>query len=336
MKVLITGGAGVLGSNLSMMMLKRGYDVTVMDIVRPEEAWRLEEIIDSLNYLWKSTLDISREDVKNFDIVIDCAIGSADRPFGTSSPEHSAYGNVFPALHLLEAVKKIQNRQNPVIIYPSSFNALYGHGSKAYNEDFLPNPISLYGWTKASTELLYMAYHKSYDIPVIITRTASAYGPKGRSDELPHKLIIYALKRNQKFYLRSPLATRLWTYAKDIMNFYDKLLDLLEKDPEVIYGKTLHCAGNKKNEIIKNVELANKIKHLTNSDMEIIMGEYEPGETIGGTPLTFNVDNSYTQSILRWKPSYTIDDGLKETIEWFKENLWRYNIVSGVDKNEQK
>ncbi|MCD5401643.1 NAD(P)-dependent oxidoreductase [candidate division NPL-UPA2 bacterium] len=330
MNVLITGGAGVLGSNLASLIVKNGYKVKAMDIVRPEEAWRLEEIIEDIEYLWKSVNDVSITDINKIDVIIDCAIGSADRPFGLSSPSHTVYGNIFPALHLLEVVKHIDDKKRPFIIYSSSFNALYGHGNTKYQERLLPNPSSLYGWTKASAELLYLTYHKAYDIPVVITRTSSAFGPKGRSDELPHKLIINGLKASEKFYLRSPHAKRSWIYIKDILNFYKKLFRFLEEFPSELNGLRLHVTGNETDEIIENIKLAEKIKELTNSNMKIVKGEYEPGEIVKGKPISFNTDDSITRKFLKWKPEYSIEEGLKETINWFKENLWRYNTMSNT------
>jgi CDP-glucose 4,6-dehydratase len=156
-------------------------------------------------------------------------------------------------------------------------------------------------------------------VPVIITRVGSCFGPKGRSDELPHRLIIYALK-NRKFYLRSPRAKRLWTYSRDAIRFYERLFEKLDE----CVGLTLHCAGNKNNEILENIELARMVKKLTNDDMEIIEGEYELGEIVDGKPIEFQTDCSFTRELLGWKPKYSVEEGLRRTIEWFKKNLWRY------------
>jgi len=327
MKVLIMGGAGVLGSNIAEFLVESGYSVEVIDIVRPEEAWRLRDVIDSVSYIWKSAIDISRDDLKDTDIIFDCAIGSADRPFGNYSPEHTVEGNILPPLHLLEAVRRLDNK--PLIIYPSSFNALYGHGQTVYSESLLPNPTSVYGWTKAAAELLYITYYRSHKVPVIVTRTSSAFGPKGRSDELPHKLIIYALNGSKSFYLRSPRAKRLWTYTKDVLGFYKKLLDHIETSRDELVGRVLHVAGNKTNRIVENITLANIIKDLTNSEMEIIEGDYEPGELVYGKPVSFNIDTSLTRKLVGWKPRYSLKGGLKETIAWFEDNLWRYAIPKG-------
>lgn len=308
MRVWVCGIAGVLGSSLANTLSKEGYEVLGNDVVRREEAWRLEVEVP---YLWKSTWDLTRKDLEGVDVVVDASIGFADRPFGDSSPLTTLWSNVMPIARLLEVVRRMEKK--PVVVYPSSFNALYGH--RLIKESCLPSPTNLYGATKGIAELLCLTYLRAYEVPVIISRVGSAFGPKGRSDELPQRLIIFALK-GKKFVLRSPYAKRLWTYSKDVMEFYLRLLERLDE----CVGKVLHCAGNKYDEIITNVELAERIKRFL--PLEYELGEYEPGEK----GIDFKVDCSYTRELLGWKPKYSIGEGLKETIIWFESNLGRYRV----------
>ena len=319
MRAVVTGAAGVLGSSLCELLVKRGYRVVAIDVVRVEEAWRLRDVIDRVQYVWKSEIDVTSDDIRGADVVFDCALAFADRPLGISSPRHTLIGNLLPPLSLLEVARHLDEK--PILIYPSSFNAVYGY--KHITENCMPNPTSLYGATKGCAELLYLAYHRAHDIPVVVTRVGSAFGSKGRSDELPHRLIIYALK-NKDFYLRSPRARRLWCYSKDVLRFYEKLLDFAEDEPEAVVGRVLHCAGNRGDKVVTNLELAEIIKNLTGSAMKIIEGDYEPGELVGGEPISFTFDSSYTRKLLKWEPVYSLEDGLRETIKWFKENLYYY------------
>src|SRR5271157_2476802 len=125
--VLICGGAGTLGSGLSRLFLGKGYNVSILDTVRYDEAWKLSEagVRDKIEYIWKSTIDIDEKDLEGMDLVIDCGLAVADRPEGILSPEHTVLGNILPPLHLLETVKDMKKK--PVLVYPSSFNARYGH-----------------------------------------------------------------------------------------------------------------------------------------------------------------------------------------------------------------
>ncbi|MDG6220318.1 MAG: NAD(P)-dependent oxidoreductase [Candidatus Thermoplasmatota archaeon] len=326
MNVLITGSAGVLGSSLAKSLMCRGFRITAMDTVRPEEAWRLKSIISDIKYVWKSVDDITERDLKKIDLIFDCAIGSPDRPFGQSSPIHTTLGNIVPPLNLLERTRHLDKK--PIIVYPSSFNALYGHNCGIFNENTLPLPTSVYGWSKASVELLYKTYYFSYGVPVIITRTSSAFGPRGRSDELPHKLIIYALRNADFFQLRSPKSRRLWTYIGDALDFYEKLTEKLCSNSDELIGSVLHVAGNKNDTILENVQLAKIIKSLTKSDMKIEEGKYESGEFVNGNPINFSIDTSFTKKMLNWQPKWSVEDGMKKTIAWFEENIEQYNNPS--------
>ena len=319
MKALVAGGAGVLGSNLSWLLLKKGYQVTVMDIVRREEAWRLADlgVLDDVNYVWKNVADVTADEVKGYDLVIDCAIGYADRPMGISSPTSVTLGNLLPPLRLLEALRQADFKG--YAIYPSSFNALYGHRTGAVFSEFTPPlPNNVYGWTKGAAELLYHSYRRQYGLRTLVTRVGSAFGPRGRSDELPHRLIIYGLL-GRRFTLRSPYAKRVWTYAEDAIGFYDRLLERLDD----VYESgvfTLHLVGNKGDEVTTNVELAKRVKKYVPS-LDWVEGEYEPGER----DVDFTYDSTLTRTLLKWSPQFSLDEGIERTVAWFKENLWRYS-----------
>lgn len=318
MKTFITGIAGVLGSNLATMLVSLGHDVKGCDVIRRDEAWRLQPIFDKIVYFWKSTIDVGAE-VEGVDVIIDCGLGFADRPFGNDSPVSTTIGNVLPPLCLLERIRRMPRM--PVIIYPSSFNSLYGHVGATFVENMSQFPTSVYGWTKASVEQLYRVYRIMYGLPVILTRVGSAYGERMRSDELMAKLVIHSLQGKQKFYLRSPRAKRLWTHVEDVLSFYDCLLKKLDS----CIGETLHCAGNLGDRILENAEIADRIVETAGTHMEIVEGEYEPGETVFGTPISFSIDSHHTRELLGWRPRVSLEEGIKKTVDWFRANLWRFS-----------
>lgn len=315
MKVLILGAAGVLGSALIEKFLSMGFSVRCLDVCRIDEAWRLNDIGRAIEYVWKASSDLLTDDLRGIDVIVDGGLGVADRPLGNSSPSYTLTTNVHPSLQILETIRHLSGKK-PIVIYPSSFNALYGHrnGSK-YSPKMLPNPSSLYGWTKAAVELLYMTYHKAHDIPYVITRVGSGYGPRMRSDEFPARVMLNIL-RGKDLIVRSPNARRLWTYIGDIIDFYGKLMD----DLGSYTGQILHCAGNVGDEIVTNMSLARLIAKIGRKHVGIRSGEYEPGEFVDGKPISFGVDN---RSPL-WKPRFTLRQGMTKTYEWFEQNLFRY------------
>lgn len=316
MRVMILGAAGVLGSALTEKLLGMGLKVRAVDVCRIGEAWRLSSSRDRIEYLWKASSDILRSDLQGVDVVVDGGIGVADRPLGDSSPEYTSMHNIEPSLHLLEAVRHLPPGRRPTLIYPSSFNALYGHpNGSTLSPDLLPNPASVYGWTKASVELLYSTYQKAYAVPTVICRVGSGYGPKMRSDELPARLILDTL-RKARIRLRSPQSRRLWTYVGDIVPFYERLLNEVEDH----VGETIHCAGNVGNAIVTNLQLARMIGRIAGRRVSVIEEGYEAGELLDASPVAFGVG---AESPL-WRPKYSLEDGLGRTFGWFKENLWRY------------
>ncbi len=299
--------------------------VTVIDVCRKDEAWRLFDVFDRVKYLWKSETDIRTSDLRDINVVVDCAIGYADRPFGNESPRTTLQSNISPSLNLLESVKKMDNK--PIMIYPSSFNALYGHFDSTITEDTLPLPTSIYGWTKASAELLYLTYYFSYKVPVIITRTSSTFGPGGRSDELPHRLMISIIRGDKEFPLRSPNSKRLWTYSQDAFSFYDKLTGVLETYPEKLIGKVLHLGGNAGDRNLTNIELTEIIQKVSSSNININLEDYEPGELVEGKPISFLQNARKTRELLNWNPKWRLEDSLKETFHSFCKHRDRYGIA---------
>ena len=312
----MTGAAGVIGSALCDRFAGDGHAVRGLDVCRLDEAWRLAGSRDSIEYLWKATNDLVRGDLAGVDVVIDCGLGVADRPLGGASPSYTASSNVLPPLRLLDLASRMAPAEAPVLVYPSSFNTLYGHpaGSK-YTAGMQPLPSSLYGWTKAAVELLYASYHRSHGVRCVITRVGSGYGARMRSDEFPARLMLDAL-RGRPTTVRSPGAKRLWTYGEDVVEFYSRLVESAGEHA----GSTLHCAGNADGRIVDNMELARTVRAISGRSMEIEPGEYEPGEIVDGGPVSFDVEWDAPM----WSPRFTLEEGMRRTLAWFEANLGRY------------
>lgn len=317
MKVLVVGAAGVVGSALTERFLDMGMAVDCLDVRRLDEAWRLNEVRDQVKYIWKASNDLMRDDLRGVDAVIDAGLGVADRPLGNNSPAYTVMANIYPPLRILDTVSRMNRDEMPVVIYPSSFNTLYGHPpGSMYSAKMLPSPSSVYGWTKAAAELLCMTYHRAHGVPCIVTRVGSGYGARMRSDELPARLILNVL-RGRDILLRSPEAKRLWTYGEDIIDFYEKLVG----DAKQYVGQTLHCAGNADNMIVTNVQLAQLVAEIGGrEDVVITPGPYEAGEMVDGRPVSFDIEGHSSL----WKPKFTLREGMTRTMEWFRENLSRY------------
>ncbi len=323
MKIWITGIAGTLGSTLASYLVDKGFTVAGNDIIRLREAWKIHDIQDRITYHWKSTIDMHENDLKDVDIVFDSGIGYADRPFGIKSPITNYMGNIMPSVVLSNILRRID--KPPTLIYPSSFNVYYGLQSNngirevTVSESSHITPSSEYGWSKASVELLYNSMHLEYNVPTIITTVGSEFGKKMRTDELVARLILDLIdvKKGIKktIPLRSPESSRLWGYAMDIMPAYLKIIEHIQD----YNGSRLFLAGNKGDKIVTNIELLKIISGLMDiEDYEVKFESYEPGEMINNKPISFKMDASLSRAILGWQPSYTLEQGLKEVIHYFR------------------
>ena len=324
MKILVLGGAGELGSNFSKLCIEMGHTIRIIDITRFYEATRLKElgIEDKVDYRWKSSFDLSSEDCSDTDILLDCAC-QADRPLGTSAPIYTLTENLFGPIHILETIVKMRNihKNLPFIIYPSSSVEFLGvpKEEQPITEFTYPKPTNLYGYTKWAAEELYMTYHRAFKIPFLIFRTGSCYGPMMRTDQFIAQCIIKCLQKKD-IRVKSPLATRTYTYTGDVMKFYKLFLEKFEKDSEQFNGVTIANGGNKEDKPYSTFEAAQLIQKLVgNSSNKIVPEDYEIGEFINGKPVYQWEKSALAYKILGWTPQYTLEDGLKETISWFRK-----------------
>jgi len=320
MEVLVLGGSGELGSNFSKLCLELGHEVTIVDLERFYEAWRLKElgIADKVKYVWKSTFDLNVSDFQNgFDLVLDCAC-QADRPLGTSSPKHTLLDNLLGPLTLLEVVSDLSIRT--FIIYPSSSVEFLGvpKEEQPLTEESHPKPTNLYGLTKWMAEELYLAYYRTFDVPSMIIRTGSCYGPMMRTDQFIAQCIIKCLK-NEDVIVKSPFATRTYTYTGDVLRFYRLLLKKFEQDPTLFEGQIIANGGNAENKPYETIEVATIIQSLTNSQSSLKQAAYEAGELVDRLPVYQHEESVVAPKLLGWKPEYTLEQGLRETIDWFKK-----------------
>jgi len=323
MKILVLGGAGELGSNFSKLCLDMGHEVRIIDLVRFFEAWRLRElgIADKVEYVWKSTLDLTCEDVAPFGLILDCAC-QADRPLGTNSPRHTLTDNLLGPLHLLETIKQVSNYK-PFIIYPSSSVEFLGvpKEEQPITERTYPKPTNLYGLTKWMAEELYLTYYRTFNIPCMIIRTGSCYGPMMRTDQFIAQCIIKCL-RGEDVIVKSPEATRTYTYTGDVLQFYKLLLEKFEADWVPFQGLIIANGGNAENKPYETIEIAKMIQEITNSDNNIFEGNYEYGEqTLDGKPVFQWEKGEVAEKMLGWKPIYTLRHGLIDTVDWFEKWL---------------
>ena len=330
-KVLITGAAGFIGYHLSKALLKKGYSVAGVDNMNDYydvrlKYSRLEEIKSFQKFVFRkgdlADMEFIDEIFFDFkpDIVVNLAAQAGVR-YSMENPKAYIQSNIVGFYNVLEACRRYPPRH---LIYASS-SSIYGANQKTPFEetDFTDCPISLYGATKKSNELMAYSYSSLYNIPMTGLRLFTVYGPMGRPD------MAYFLF-TQKYFERKPIVIynnhdmqddlfRDFTYIDDII---DGVQRIMHKIPDVKIPHRIFNIGN--NRPVKLMDfIATLEKSLSRALGEDVEFEkiFEPVKA-GDVPLTYASIDSI-QKITGFEPQTTIEEGLKNFADWYVEY---YNV----------
>lgn len=300
---LITGGAGALGSSLANILLEKGYEVKVVDIIPKHNAYKLEPILDQVTYYWKSCEDIATENLKGVDLVAHCA-AQPDRPLGISSPLYTIHKNTMELAALLEACRKASIQK---FLYPGSGTIFLGvpPEQQPITEETTPRPTNPYSASKYMDEILCDSYRICFGVPTVILRSGLVYGEGMRLDISIAQFIMKAL-RNETIVVKSPLTTRTPTHIEDVLKFWSVVIEL---EPEKVVGQIFHSVFGREYTML---EIAKTVKETLNSQSEISKSGYELGEIIEGKPLR-QWTTSTKNTFLGVEPSIDLREGVKKT-----------------------
>ncbi|HCD08834.1 MAG TPA: UDP-glucose 4-epimerase [Thermoanaerobacter sp.] len=302
MKVLVTGGAGFIGSHVVDLLIENGYEVIIVDNFSTGK----EEFINKKAIFYKK--DITDENLCEIfkkekpDYVIHQA-AQIEVQKSIDNPVFDAKVNILGTVYLLECCRKSGVKK---VIYASSA-AVYG------NPEYLPidekhkvNPISYYGISKHTPEHYFEVYRQLYGLKYTILRYANVYGirqdPKGEGGVISI-FIDKMLKGERPIIFGDGNQTRDFVYVKDVAKA--NLLALERGDNEVV-----NISTNKPTSINELVEIMNKIM---NTSLKPIYAEPRKGDIIHSY-----LDNKKALDVLGWKPEYSLEEGLRETIEYYR------------------
>lgn len=316
MKILVTGSEGFIGSHLTELLVEKGFEVKAFVRYNFENDWGwLEES------KYKNDIEIYTGDVRDFDSVYD-AMKDVDVvfhlaaligiPYSYISPLAYIKTNTEGTYNILESGRKLNLKR--III--TSTSEIYGTAQYVPIDEKHPyNPQSPYAASKASADHLALSYYRSFGTPVTIIRPFNTYGPRQSARAVIPTIISQILAGKKQIKLGNLSPTRDLNYVKDIANGFITV-GLNENTIGDVYN-----LGSGQEISIK--DLAEKIIELTGKEVEII------GDTQRIRPEKSEVERLLSNAekakkVTGWEPKYTLKEGLKETIDWIKDNLQYY------------
>lgn len=335
--ILVTGGAGFIGSNFIKFMLCKYPNYKIINVDTLTYAGNLENLRDISN---NSNYVFIKEDIRNrtnieqiftrynIDYVVNFAAEShVDRSI--VEPELFLLTNVIGTQVLLDVAKN-HWKVNPNDKYSREFNvgvkflqvstdevygALGATGMFTENMPLLPN--SPYSASKASADMIVRAYYETFGMPVNITRCSNNYGPYQFPEKLIPLMINNCLKNKELPVYGDGMQVRDWLHVYDHCSAIDTVLH------NGLIGEVYNIGGNNERTNIEIVKLI--IKTIGKSETLIKYVKDRPGHD-----RRYAIDNTKITTQLGWTPKYTFEQGMKESIDWYLRNTqWIEDIVSG-------
>lgn len=327
MKLMVTGGAGFIGSNFIHYMLEIYDDIQVGNFDSLTYAGNLENLADiegDSRYSFmkgdiSSAADITKAlDLWKPDAVINFAAEShVDRSIHFGASEFIRT-NIVGVQLLLDAVRSAGVKRYVQI----STDEIYGSADQGevFTEKTLIRPNNPYSATKASADLLVRAAYKSYGMDVVITRCSNNYGSHQFPEKLIPLMVINALQGQPLPVYGDGMHTRDWIYVKDHCSAIDAVLRGGKS------GEIYNIGGTPD---FPNIEIVKRILNILGKDDSLI-------KYVGDRPghdRRYAMDYSKISRELGWKPAYCFDEALESTVRWYTDNRsWWKRVQEGKYK----
>ncbi|KPI56298.1 spore coat protein [Clostridioides difficile] len=325
-KILITGGAGFIGSNFVHYILNKYVDYFIVNLDLLTYAGNLEtlrEIQDKPNYKFVKGDISDKEQVyklfeeEKFDIVVNFAAEShVDK--SVENPQLFIQTNVMGTQVLLDASRKYGVKRYHQI----STDEVYGdlpidRKDLFFTEKSSINPSSPYSASKTAADLLVSSYYRTYGLPTTISRCSNNYGPYHFPEKLIPLMILNALEDKQLPVYGNGENVRDWLHVYD----HCTAIDLIIHKGKI--GEVYNIGGHNER---SNIEVVKNILNLLGKSEDLISYVNDrPGHD-----LRYAIDPSKIENELGWKAKYDFDLGIRETIKWYVEHEYWWRAILSV------
>ncbi len=330
MTIIVTGGAGFIGGNFVHYMLEKynDYRIVCLDaLTYAGNMETLEDVMDNPNFRFAKGDIADREFVYNLfeeekpEIVVNFAAEShVDRSI--ENPEIFLKTNIIGTSVLMDACRKYGIKR----YHQVSTDEVYGdlpldRPDLFFTEDTPIHTSSPYSASKASADLLVMAYGRTYKLPVTISRCSNNYGPYHFPEKLIPLVIANVLNDKPVPVYGKGENVRDWLYVKD----HCSAIDLIIHNGKV--GEVYNIGGHNERTNLQVVKTI--INALGKSENLITYVTDRPGHD-----MRYAIDPTKIHNELGWLPETSFDEGIKKTIQWYLDNeKWWKNIISGEYQN---
>ena len=340
--ILITGGAGFIGSHVIRRMVNLSPDTRILNLDQLTYAGNLENLKDIENL---PNYQFIRGDItdtafleklfgdEEIDRVIHLAAEShVDRSI--ADPMAFINTNIIGTVNLLNSCRRAWKDMNGKLFYHISTDEVYGSLGKdgLFTEETAYDPRSPYSASKASSDHLVRAYHHTYGLPVVLSNCSNNYGP----NQFPEKLIPLAI---HNILHMKPIPVygkgdniRDWLYVED----HASAIELIFQ--KGVHGRTYNIGGLNE---WTNIDLIRLLCQIMDERLERSTGTSEKLITFvkdrAGHDLRYAIDSTRIEKELNWKPSLTFERGLALTVDWYlKHKAWMENVTSGAYQSYYK
>ena len=317
-KVLVTGADGFIGSHLVELLVSKGASVRALSYYNSFNYWGWLEDIDCLDSIEVVTGDIRdphlcKEITQGIDVVFHLA-ALISIPYSYMAPDSFVDTNIKGTLNICQAA--LENRCSKVL--HTSTSEVYGTAIYVPIDEKHPlQPQSPYSASKIGADMIAESFYRSFDLPLTIVRPFNTYGPRQSARAIIPNIIAQLAVGRREIKLGNTKPTRDFNFVKDTCKAF-----VMIAETDGVEGETINVGSNSE---ISMAELFELIKRLMGVEATIVVEEkrFRPDKS---EVYRLRCDNSKLLELTGFKPNYTLERGIKETIDWLVNsgNLKRY------------